>query len=252
MSWNLQRSAENPFKMAKDPAFLFYSSDFLTGVSDLTMDERGQYITLLCLHHQKGRLSRKAIKIATPNATADVLSKFSQDESGLFFNKRLEDEQKKRAEHSKKQADRAKKGWEKRRSHSYATADATALPLENENESVNRIKDKGEKEEKAKIELWPSFEDFWDLYDKKIGRPTAESKWDKLKQKTKEEIMSYVPAYVSATERDNKKYRKNPTTFLNNQSWKDEIIEDRKATPKDRRENLTNLLHQRGHIPSNV
>jgi hypothetical protein len=238
--------------MAKDPAFLFYSSDFLTGVSDLTMDERGQYITLLCLHHQKGRLSRKAIKIATPNATADVLAKFSQDESGLFFNKRLEDEQKKRAEHSKKQADRAKKGWEKRRSPSYATADATALPLENENESVNRIKDKGEKEEKAKIELWPSFEDFWDLYDKKIGRPKAESKWDKLKQKTKEEIMSYLPAYVSATERDNKKYRKNPTTFLNNQSWKDEIIEDRKATPKDRRENLTNLLHQRGHIPSNV
>ena len=111
-----------------------------------------------------------------------------------------------------------------------------------------------EKEEKAKIELWPSFEDedFWDLYDKKIGRPKAESKWDKLKQKTKGEIMSYLPAYVSATERDNKKYRKNPTTFLNNQSWKDEIIEDRKATPKDRRENLTNLLYQRGHIPSNV
>ena len=29
--------------MSKDPAFLFYSSDFLTGVMDLTMEENGIY-----------------------------------------------------------------------------------------------------------------------------------------------------------------------------------------------------------------
>lgn len=132
--------------MAKDPAFLFYSSDFLTGVSDLTMEERGQYITLLCLQHQKGRLTRKSIGIAVPNATADVLAKFRQDEQGNYYNPRLEIEADKRALHAEKQRQRALDGWEKRRgknkSGGKATANATALPLEdiNENEIKNNIK----------------------------------------------------------------------------------------------------------------
>ena len=117
----------------KDPAFLFYSSDFLTGVSDLTFEERGQYITLLCLQHQKGRLSKKAMAIAVPNATADVLHKFSIDEQGLFYNPRLEIEAEKRAKHAEKQRQRAIDGWAKRK----ATADATALPLEDENIDID-------------------------------------------------------------------------------------------------------------------
>lgn len=78
--------------MAKDPAFLFYSNDFLTGVSDLTMEERGQYITLLCLQHQKGPLSPKSISLALGKASVDVLSKFSQDDNGNYFNERLVEE----------------------------------------------------------------------------------------------------------------------------------------------------------------
>ena len=120
--------------MSKDPAFLFYSSDFLSGVSDLTMEERGQYITLLCLQHQKGHLSEKLISISVGNATADVMRKFSIDKEGLYFSVRLDAEIAKRAEHSKKQRQRAIDGWEKRK----ATADATALPLENVNEIDNK------------------------------------------------------------------------------------------------------------------
>ena len=78
--------------MIKDPAFLFYSSDFLSGVVDLTMEERGQYITMLCLQHQKGRLSEKTIRLSVGSVSIDVLSKFSKDENGLFFNERLETE----------------------------------------------------------------------------------------------------------------------------------------------------------------
>jgi len=128
--------------MAKDPAFLFYSNDFLTGVSDLTFEERGQYITLLALQHQKGHLTEKIIKITVPNVSSDVLSKFSIDDEGNYFNKRLELEAKKRSEHSRKQKERALKGWEKRKRESQtdATADATALPLENVNENKDVIK----------------------------------------------------------------------------------------------------------------
>ena len=127
----------------KDPAFLFYSSDFLTGVQDLTMEERGQYISLLCLHHQKGRLSEKIIKLCVGVASQDVLSKFKKDDNGLYYNSRLELESDKRKTHSVKQKERALKGWEKRKEHTsgIAPVNAAALPLENENENENEIKD---------------------------------------------------------------------------------------------------------------
>jgi uncharacterized protein YdaU (DUF1376 family) len=121
--------------MAKDPAFLFYASDFLTGVSDLSMEERGVFITLLCLQHQKGVLTKKMISLCGGNATADVMAKFRQDSGGNFYNERLVVEIEKRKEFSEKQRKRAKNGWEKRKND--ATADATALPLENEN--INEI-----------------------------------------------------------------------------------------------------------------
>ena len=142
--------------MAKDPAFLFYSNDFLTGVADLTMEERGQYITLLSLQHQKGALTTKAIKIACPNLSEDVLEKFELDDDGNYFNERLRLEAKKRSEHSKKQKERAKKGWEKRKreSHGNATADATALPLEDENENKDEVLIKGK--EKHRLIDWIS------------------------------------------------------------------------------------------------
>jgi uncharacterized protein YdaU (DUF1376 family) len=82
--------------MAKDPAFLFYTSDFLSGISDLTMEERGQYITLLCLQHQKGRLSEKTIRLSVGSVSVDVIAKFQKDDAGNFFNKRLDEESLKR------------------------------------------------------------------------------------------------------------------------------------------------------------
>lgn len=143
---------KNRFNM-KDPAFLFYSSDFLSGVQDLTMEERGQYITLLCLQHQKGHLSDKIIKLAVANAAADVMAKFRQDSAGLWYNTRLELEAEKRAAHSEKQRKRALDGWEKRKKEAVETtaADAVALPLENENEIENEIEDKSDYVEFTKI-----------------------------------------------------------------------------------------------------
>ena len=43
--------------MSKDPAILFYTGDFITGTLTMTDDQRGKYILLLCLQHQKGRLT---------------------------------------------------------------------------------------------------------------------------------------------------------------------------------------------------
>ena len=71
-------------------------------------------------------------------------------------------------------------------------------------------------------ETYPLFSDFWEMYDKKTGKPKCIEKWNKLKQSDKELIIDYLPKYKQA--QPDKKFRKNPTTFLNNESWNDEII----------------------------
>lgn len=128
--------------MSNDPAFLFYSSDFLSGIADLNMEERGQYITLLCVQHQKGRLNKKMIGIAVGDASADVLAKFRHDENGLLYNERLEKEIQKRSEFSNKQRDKALGRWakekEKEKEKNNTKADAVALPII-ENENDNKI-----------------------------------------------------------------------------------------------------------------
>lgn len=80
----------------KDPAVLFYTADFLVGVQGLTMEERGQYITLLCLQHQQGHLSEKTMALAVGTLSEDVKSKFLVDENGLFYQERMDVETAKR------------------------------------------------------------------------------------------------------------------------------------------------------------
>jgi hypothetical protein len=96
--------------MAKDPAFLFYSSDFLNGVADLTMEERGQFITLLCLQHQKGTLTDKTIRLSLGSVSVDVLSKFSKDKDGNFYNERLSEEIEKRIQFTESRRNNGSKG----------------------------------------------------------------------------------------------------------------------------------------------
>jgi hypothetical protein len=42
--------------MSKDPAFLFYSKDWISGTSEMLPEEKGIYIDLLCYQHQNGNL----------------------------------------------------------------------------------------------------------------------------------------------------------------------------------------------------
>ena len=69
------------------------------------------------------------------------------------------------------------------------------------------------------------FDDFWNLYDKKRGdKDKIEKKWQSLKDSEREAIMKHLPLYKKS--QPNKKYRKDPATYLNNKSWNDEIIFD--------------------------
>lgn len=128
--------------MAKDPAMLFYTSDFLTGVTLLSMKERGQYITLLCLQQQMGHMSLGQMQTAVGRLTPALLAKYVQDENGLYYNRRAEEEILKRQAHCEKQRATAKKRWDPEAMpeeshgtcHGISHGIAMAMPLENENE----------------------------------------------------------------------------------------------------------------------
>ena len=167
--------------MSKDPAVLLYTSDFLSGCQDLTMVERGQFITLLCLQHQKGYLTAKIITLTCgDNVSKDVLDRFNQDENGNWFNKRMDTEIKKRKSNSEKQSKRAKDYWakvkqkkEETTSVDDSTAYATALPLENENENENENINKKENtiivypfSDESFVKAW----DLWKQYKKEIKK----------------------------------------------------------------------------------
>jgi hypothetical protein len=83
--------------MAKDPAFLFYSSDFLVGTITMDFEDRGKYITILCYMHQNGRVKEETIRLLVGFVSDNLKSKFGIDEDGLWYNNRLEAETEKRS-----------------------------------------------------------------------------------------------------------------------------------------------------------
>jgi hypothetical protein len=122
--------------MSKDPAFLFYSSDFLTGTMFMDNDQVGKFIRLMCAQHQKGRLTEKDMLKICVTHDDDIFSKFAVDEAGLYYNERLEQEVVKRKAYSESRRNNRKKKEDVNDiSLSYV------LHMENENENENIIED---------------------------------------------------------------------------------------------------------------
>jgi hypothetical protein len=82
--------------MAKDPAVLFYTSDFLTGTFTMNYEQRGKYITLLCLQHQQGFLTDEDLKNVLEDTDIKIFSKFEKLSDGLFYNIKLKNESERR------------------------------------------------------------------------------------------------------------------------------------------------------------
>lgn len=82
--------------MAKDPAFLFYSQDFLVGTMAMSYEDKGRYITILCYMHQNGHISEETIRLLVGSFSDMLRFKFRQDSDGKWYNERLEIEVEKR------------------------------------------------------------------------------------------------------------------------------------------------------------
>lgn len=121
----------------KDPAFLFYSSDFLSGTMLMTDEEVGQYIKLLCLQHQKGHLKEKDMLNICKSYNEDIFSKFKKDEEGNYYNERLEYEANKRKAYSESRRNNRKKKDEKETYEKDMKKICNSYEEHMENENIN-------------------------------------------------------------------------------------------------------------------
>jgi hypothetical protein len=67
-----------------------------------------------------------------------------------------------------------------------------------------------------------SFDDFWKMYDKKVDSKKCKEKYEKLTDVQRAKIKQTLPSYL-ATIKD-KQFQKNPSTYLHNECWNDEIV----------------------------
>lgn len=194
--------------MSKDPAVLFYTSDFLSGTFTMTDEQVGKYIRLLCLQHQKGKLTEKDMLSICKAYDVDIWDKFKL-EDGVYINERMYKEAVRRQKFSESRRNNAKS------LKNDSTSKAYAKHMETETETINETINKN-------INI--DFEWFWNLYDKKVGvKEKLKKKWNNLTDIERQNAMDYIDLYKNAVA--DKQFRKNPETFLNNKSWNDEIIE---------------------------
>jgi hypothetical protein len=73
----------------KDPAVLFYTQDFLTGTLLMNYEQKGKYITLLCIQQQNGKLSEKDLMKVCGEKDEDIWAKFQIGEDGFYYNGRM-------------------------------------------------------------------------------------------------------------------------------------------------------------------
>ena len=121
--------------MSKDPAVLFYTSDFISGTLTMTDSQRGKYILLLCLQHQQGCLSEEDMLNICKSYDEKIYRKFVKDQEGNYYNERMKEE-----------ADKRKKYSESRRQNRIIskTYDKHMEDI-NENEDISKDKDESEK-----------------------------------------------------------------------------------------------------------
>ena len=124
----------------KDPAFLFYSSDFLIGTSLLSNEDCGKYIKILCWLHQHGPVKKEVIENLVGNLSDNLMVKFRLLENGDLVNDRLFDEVEKRKKFTESRRNNGKNGGRKPKINLVDNLKDTHKHnlAENENENKNK------------------------------------------------------------------------------------------------------------------
>ena len=91
------------------PAVLVYYNDLLAATLEMDDAEFGVYVKLLCMQNIKGHMSLDCIARICPDINETVLSKFTIDDAGLYYNKRMEAEIERRVNFSESRSKNRRK-----------------------------------------------------------------------------------------------------------------------------------------------
>ena len=112
-----------------------------------------------------------------------------------------------------------------------------------ENTPTEQVKEKGEVKVKEKgEEKEGAFNIFWDIYDKKRDMSKCKKKFISLSIEDISLIGANIKNYIAST--PDKQYRKNPLSYLNSETWNDEIITSTQNNFNSTPENKENDLKQ--------
>ena len=160
----------------KDPAFLFYANDFLSGTLTMSHEDRGKYILLLCIMHQQGRLADETIRLLVGSPSVMLTSKFKKDENNLWFNERLEIEIEKRSRFVDSRRENGSKGGRPKEPIGLPTAKPKRNRKANLSVNVNEIEnyfvDNGYSKDAAK-----KFFDYYSATDWKDAKGNPVLSW---------------------------------------------------------------------------
>ncbi len=170
--------------MAKDPAFLFYPGDYISGTMGMTFEEKGAYVDLLMLQFNRGHMTLHMIQHTVGHLWDQIKSKFKQDDDGLWYNVRLDFEKERRKNFTKSRrnnlssTNKANKKEPHMKQHMNSHM---SEHMENENINENIIINETINENKTKIKkaLIPNFDEF--LEYAKTKEPNVDSSDLKLK-----------------------------------------------------------------------
>jgi uncharacterized protein YdaU (DUF1376 family) len=168
--------------MAKDPAFLFYPSDWISGTLGMTFEEKGAYFELLMTQFNQGHMTSHMIGRMVGQLWSSIQHKFIQDENGLWYNIRLEEEKKKRKAFTESRRNNIKgknqytEKTTKKVGHKKGHM-TSHMENVNVNEIIDYFKDKGYTEESAK-----KFYDFYSVSDWKDSNGKKVINWKQKAQ----------------------------------------------------------------------
>ena len=160
--------------MAKDPAFLFYPGDYVSGTMGMTFEEKGAYMDLLMLQFNRGHMNTHMIQHTVGHLWEQVKCKFIQDDLGLWYNVRLDIEKEKRKTFTESRRNNIKSKNKTVENTSYESHMNNYMKhhMENVNENIN----KDIITNKSKC----NFEQVYEYMSLKIGKDNAKIEAEKF------------------------------------------------------------------------
>lgn len=227
--------------MTGAPWFKFFAKDFLAGVAEMSINERGQYITLLGLQWVNGSVPSDPASLRPillgDEPSSKVKAKFEVKDGGRMVNNRLERERDgvgraRELAAKRKEKMRARRGGNANGTQTERVLDAngtqTGCVLERSGSvSVSELPlgSKAAKRKSNTFEYPADFESFWEAYPKKKSKGGALKAWKKsIGLPDIQRLLEIIQLAKQTDEwrKDGGQFIKYPATWLNDRGWEDD------------------------------